>query len=184
MHITIEVSYDFQWFFYPLVFLRIIGQYTFSSFVLSNTALTIIMILFSKKCFIVVHFSLSHSLSRIVLGRKKGDREIYVPANSSLFICFFGLSENHETVIQRCVITILENMMRLLITPSYSFHSLTLLLLLQWLALMDFFIALLYCNMISSSDLEHIVRINCHTARREGLKNEKGRMKEWSIFAQ
>ena len=85
----LDLAYDFQWLFYPLVFLRIIGQYTFSSFVLSNTALTIIMILFSKKCFIVVHFSLSHSLSRIVLGRKKGDREIYVPANSSLFICFF-----------------------------------------------------------------------------------------------
>ena len=163
----LDLAYDFQWLFYPLVFLRIIGQYTFSSFGLCNTALTIIMILFSKS---VLSFftSFYHILSNLLFWAEKGDFEReHVPANSSLFICFFGLSENYQRMIQRCVIIILRNPMRLLITSSNSFHSFTLLLLLQWLALMDFFIALLYCNMISSSDLEHIVRINCHTARRE-----------------
>ena len=135
------------------------------------------MILFSKSV-LSLFTSLYHILSNLLFWAEKRETEReHVPANSSLFICFFGLSENQEKMIQRCVIIILRNSMRLLITSSNSFHSFTLLLLLQWLALMDFFIALLYCNMISSSDLEHIVRINCHTARREGLKNERGRMR-------
>ena len=97
-----------------------------------------------------------------------------VPSNSSSFICLpvRKLCDN----LKRCRLNPCWVYIRLIVSPTLSFDSST--LLLQWLALMDFFIALLYCNMISSSDLEHIVRINCHTARREGFRKKRDRERE------